>query len=60
MPWGNRVGKASGYKKREVLGVLPAEQPLRGPPGLFKGVLLTEHAGTASPSEAVRASVSWM
>ena len=42
---GHRVGKASGYKRPEVLGV-PAAQPLRGPSGLLKGVLLIEHAGT--------------
>ncbi len=43
---GYLVGKASGYKKPEVLGVLACGTASARPSGLLVGVLLTGRAGT--------------
>ena len=71
---GLRAGKASGYNRPEVLGVLACGTASARPSGLLKGVLLTEHAGTkvltlwclsigleaGGQLGVVRATVSWV
>merc|ERR1712187_17562 len=46
MPWGLAWAKRRGMKSPKCWACWPAAQPLRGPWGLLKGVLLTERAGT--------------
>merc|ERR1711982_151676 len=46
MPFGVSSGTASGYKSPKCWACWPAAQPLRGPAGLLKEVLLIERAGT--------------